>query len=59
MLIFLLVGGLGRRASDGGANVQTTYYKRQVIPGQQGQSPNKERPATVRYFYAYLIILCL
>ncbi|XP_035206151.1 serine/threonine-protein kinase SIK3-like isoform X2 [Stegodyphus dumicola] len=40
------VGGLGRRASDGGANVQT-YYQRKVIPGQQGQSPNKERPSTM------------
>ncbi|XP_055943758.1 serine/threonine-protein kinase SIK3-like isoform X2 [Argiope bruennichi] len=39
------VGGLGRRASDGGANVKN-YYQRQ-IPGQQGQSPNKERPTTM------------
>ncbi|GBM42605.1 Serine/threonine-protein kinase SIK3 [Araneus ventricosus] len=39
------VGGLGRRASDGGANVKN-YYQRQ-IPGQQGQSPNKERPSTM------------
>ncbi|GFT45651.1 hypothetical protein NPIL_362642 [Nephila pilipes] len=39
------VGGLGRRASDGGANVQN-YYQRK-IPGQQGQSPNKERPSAM------------
>ena len=56
-MYLLLVGGLGRRASDGGANVQT-YYKRQVIPGQQGQSPNQERPTTVRYFHDYLNIYC-
>ncbi|GFY24220.1 hypothetical protein TNCV_1012721 [Trichonephila clavipes] len=39
------VGGLGRRASDGGANVQNYYQCK--IPGQQGQSPNKERPSAM------------
>ncbi|XP_042905921.1 serine/threonine-protein kinase SIK3 isoform X2 [Parasteatoda tepidariorum] len=38
-------GGFGRRASDGCANTSNNYYQRK--PGQQGQSPNKERPATM------------
>ncbi|KAG8195836.1 hypothetical protein JTE90_008531 [Oedothorax gibbosus] len=38
------VGGLGRRASDGGAQ---NYYHRKSISGQPGQSPNKERPSAI------------
>ncbi|GIY56586.1 hypothetical protein CDAR_98092 [Caerostris darwini] len=39
------VGGLGRRASDGGANVQQNYYQRKM--SGPGQSPNKERPSAL------------
>lgn len=40
------IGGLGRRASDGGANIQM-FYQRKVVPGQTSQSPSKERVTTM------------